>query len=421
MCHSPRGGQLSIQVVGGTSSATCRRASQLQVCQLLSSGFQVVNPAGLNGCEVPLITSLPEPMAKGINLLSSKPVYLKVDILQSNMEGPELKAPPLGGHPPSTSIASPVRPPLQKAEGEVTMTMEVRELLSQVGLDTSEHESGSSTPKRLEPVVLVTPLPTKPEDFPKPVDMSSQVSALDDAKMEDASLEEIPILSSPTAEALGPSSDAPSTDVAHLWEEANKALGDLLTVKSSINTHQQKLVLDFSMALCQKDSEATESIKEAKAICALSIQEAENCCSVAIREVEARRVSQAISLQQSHHKTVQHLEEESIEEERKSQLNFLSICQAALQASPPELCGMLVASYHILLGHAPMSHLFSIPQGAPPFPPGPPLGLLPLPCQNIHLGPRNDVTLQIQWIPCLSVGPYPRQLPGGPLPQSSKG
>ena len=30
------------------------------------------------------------------------------------------------------------------------MTMEVKEFLSQVGLDTSEHASGSSTPKRLE-------------------------------------------------------------------------------------------------------------------------------------------------------------------------------------------------------------------------------------------------------------------------------
>ena len=84
-------------------------------------------------------------------------------------------------------------------------------------------------------MVLVTPLPTKPEDFPKPVDMSSQVSALDDAEMEDASLEEIPAPSSPTAE--GPSSPPP--DVAHLWEEANKALGDLLMIKSSIDTCQQ--------------------------------------------------------------------------------------------------------------------------------------------------------------------------------------
>ena len=261
-CHVPlpKERQLSVQVVGGTGCTTCRRVSQLQVHQLLSSGSQVVYPAGLNGCEVPLITSLPEP----INLLDSKPIYLKADIPQSTMERPELKAPPLGGHPPSTLIASPVRPPPPKVEGEVSMTMEVRELLSWAGLDTSEHASGSSTPKRWEPMVLVTPLSTKPEDFPKPEHMSSQVSALHATKMEDTSLEEIPTPSSPTAEALGPRSDAPPKDAAHLQEEANKALGDLLMVKSSINACQQKLVLEFSMALCQNDSEATESIKEVK-------------------------------------------------------------------------------------------------------------------------------------------------------------
>ena len=119
------------------------------------------------------------------------------------------------------------------------------------------------------------------------------------------------------------------------------------------------------MVLHQNNSEAMDSIKEANIICTHSIQEAKDYCSVAIREAEAQRVSQATPLQQSHHKTVQHLEEE-----RKSQLNFLSICQTALQVSPPEFHGALVASYHVLLGHAPTSHLFSIPKGAPPFPPG---------------------------------------------------
>ena len=391
----PKEGQLSIQVMGGTSSTTCRRVSQLQVCQLLSSGSQVVYPAGLNGCEILLITSPLQPMAKGVNLLGGEPVYLKLDIPQSNTEGPELKALALGGHSSSTSIASPVRPPLPKVEGEVSMTMEVQELLSQAGLDTSEHASGSSTMKSQQPVVLVTPLTTKPEDFPKPVDTSSQMSACDDAKMEDTSLEEIPAPSSPTAEAPGPSSDTPPTDVAHLWVEANKALGDLVMVKSSIDAHWQKLVSEFSMAFHQNDSKAMESIKEVKAICAHSIQEVENCCSVVITEEEAQRVSQVVSLQQSHHKTVQYLKVESIEEERKSQLNFLSVCQAALQASPPEFHGVLVASYHVLLGHAPTSHLFSSPQGAPPFPPGSALGLLPLQHWSIHLGPSDDVTLQI--------------------------
>ena len=58
------------------------------------------------------------------------------------------------------------------------------------------------------------------------------------------------------------------------------------------------------MALCWNDSETTESIKEAIAICAYSIQEAETLCSTTIREVEAWGASQAGSLQQLHTKTV---------------------------------------------------------------------------------------------------------------------
>ena len=53
-------------------------------------------------------------------------------------------------------------------------------------------------------MVLVTPLPTKPEDFTPPVDTSSQLSAPDDAEMEDASLEEIITPSSLTAKAPTP-------------------------------------------------------------------------------------------------------------------------------------------------------------------------------------------------------------------------
>ena len=90
----PREGHLSILVDGGTSRAACRRVSQLEVCQLLSSGSWVVYPVGLNGCEVPVKASPPESLAKGINLLRGEPIYLKVDIPQSIMEGPELKAPP---------------------------------------------------------------------------------------------------------------------------------------------------------------------------------------------------------------------------------------------------------------------------------------------------------------------------------------
>ena len=140
------------------------------------------------------------------------------------------------------------------------------------------------------------------------------------------------------------------------------------------------------MELCQNDSETTESIKEARAICTHATQDAEalcsatvkeakaTCahaiwkakalCSMAIRDVEIRGASQADSLQWRHAKTIQHLEEQVIQEEGKSQIGFLSACQAALQASPVELQGALVASYHVLMEQAPTSHPFTLSQGA---------------------------------------------------------
>ena len=163
-----------------------------------------------------------------------------------------------------------------------------------------------------------------------------------------------------------------------------------------------------------------ESIKEAKAICAHSIQEAKTHCSIAIREAEAQRASQAGFIQLSHHKAIQHLEEESIEEVSKGQLIFLSVCQATLQASPPKFHSMLVASYHILLGHAPMSHLFSIPQGASPSQQGsaprtssPPMPeCSPRPRQWHHSpGPSDALPLS---------GTTSKATPKGPPPQSGK-
>ena len=201
--------------------------------------------------------------------------------------------------------------------------------------------------------------------------------------MAEVSLEEIP---SPTVKTPGLSSSAPPTDASYLQEEANKALGELLTTKSSTDAHWQKLVWVLDMSLCQNNSKMTESIKkpkaicthstqeaktlcsttirEAKATCAHSIQEAKTLCSKTVREAEVWGASQADSLHQTHTKSIQHLEDQAIQEESKSQLNFLFTCQAAIQASPLELCGVLVASYHVLMGQAPMSHPFNLSQGA---------------------------------------------------------
>ena len=168
----PREGHLSVLPEGGTSSATCRRVGQLEVCQLLSLGSQVIYPVGLNGHEIPLITSLPKSLVNGTNLPAGKPIYLMVDIPQSIVEGPKQKVFPPGDYP-SILMASPIKVTPPKAEREVSMTMVVRELLSWVGLDTSGHVSENATPKRLNPMVILTPLPPKLGDPFRPVDTSS--------------------------------------------------------------------------------------------------------------------------------------------------------------------------------------------------------------------------------------------------------
>ena len=233
----PKEGNLGILPEGGTNSIACRRMSQLEVCQLLWSDSQVIYLLGLNGYKIPLITPLPKPLANGTSLTGGKSIYLKMDILQSIAGESDQKVLLPSKHPSILTVSS-VKATLPKLEREVSMTMEVRELLSRAMLDMSGHASGNSTSKRPNPVVILTPPPHKLRDPSGPVDTSSQVSTLDDAEMAEmaeASMEEIP---SPTAKTPGPSSGAPPTDASYLQEEVNKALGELLATKSSINAHQ---------------------------------------------------------------------------------------------------------------------------------------------------------------------------------------
>ena len=235
-------------------------------------------PSRAEWCEAPMIASPPKSLARGAHLLGGEPIYLKVDIPQSVAEGQELKALPYGIFP-SILMASPIKAPVQKVEKEVSMTIEVRELLSWAVLDTSGHASRKSTPKRLNPMVILTPPPYKLGNISGPVDTSSQVSTLDDAEMGEAFLEEIPTAPLPTAETPGLSGSAPLTDAGLLWEEANKALGELLATKSSIDTCCQKLVWELGMTFCRNEPETTESIKEAKAICNTTIKESKATCA----------------------------------------------------------------------------------------------------------------------------------------------
>ena len=145
-CHVPlpKEGHLGILPQGGTNITTCRRISQLEVCQLLASGLQVAYPLGLNGWEDPIITSLPESLANCISLTGGGPVYLELNLLQPMLEEPDWKVSPPGRYI-SILIASLLKTTPPKPEREVSMTMEVRHLLSRMMLEMSCQGSGDFT------------------------------------------------------------------------------------------------------------------------------------------------------------------------------------------------------------------------------------------------------------------------------------
>ena len=216
--------------------------------------------------------------------------------------------------------------------------MEVRNLLSQAMLDMSGHRSKNSTLRRPNPVVILTPPPNKPKELLQLVDASSQVSTQVDAERVEASLEGVPTTISPIAVTTRSRSITPPADAAELWENANKALKELLATKASIDACRQRAVWELGMELHQNESKATKSIREARAICscvtldaralclttikgakvaytqtikeakttqACTIQEAKAACSTAIRDAETQRASQAELLQRQHGKIIQ--------------------------------------------------------------------------------------------------------------------
>ena len=163
------------------------------------------------------------------------------------------KASPLGKCS-AVIIASLLKASPQKLEREVSMTMEVRSLLSWAMLDTSGCGSGNSTPKRPNPVVVLTPPPHKLRDLSRLVDTLSQVSTPDDVGMVEASLEGVPTTISPIAVTPRSRSITPTTYVGQLQEKANKALEELLATKSSIDACRWKVVWELDMELHQNNS-----------------------------------------------------------------------------------------------------------------------------------------------------------------------
>ena len=76
----PKGKHLDILPQGKAEETSCGQISQLNICQLLSVGPQVVYPSGLNGHDEPIITTLPEPLCSSVSIIASKHPYLEINI-----------------------------------------------------------------------------------------------------------------------------------------------------------------------------------------------------------------------------------------------------------------------------------------------------------------------------------------------------
>ena len=255
--------------------------------------------------------------------------------------------------------------------------------------------SKHSSPRRPIPVAVPTTPLRKPEGLSWPVDTSSQAST----EVAEASLEDIPTSISPIVAVSRTGSVTLPVDTVGLQANVNKALEDLLTTKASIDACRQRAIWELGIALCQNESQAVESIKQAKAVCSQAtleaktngswvILEAKTTCSTAVKEakttrgciiqevkatcfkaiskVEAQRAAQAESFQREHGNIMQDLEEQVIQEESRSQADFLSTCQVALYTSQPELKSALATSYHILLGQTPLFLPLALPQRTSP-------------------------------------------------------
>ena len=161
--------------------------------------------------------------------------------------------------------------------------MGVRSLLSWGMLDTSSHGSGNSTPRRPNPVVVLTPPPHKPKELPQLVDTSSKVSTLDEDEMVEASLEGVPTTISPIATTTRSRSIHSPTDMAEIWENANKALEELLATKASIDACRWRAISELGMELHRNESATAESIKEARAIYSHVTRDAQALCFATVK------------------------------------------------------------------------------------------------------------------------------------------
>ena len=252
----PKDKHLDILPQGKAEETCCGQISQLDVCQLLSTGSQVVYPSGLNGHDEPIITTLPELLSSGISIITSEHPYLEIDIPPK--EEPDTKAPPIG----KASIIQTTNPCKSSPKLGGSMTAEVNDLLDRAITEVSSCESEHSSLGKITTTVVTTSPPWKSEVSVPPIDMSSQVS-IEEAE---GSLEDIPTNISLIAAVYSSRSVSPPVDPSELQSNANRAMDNMLHLRRSLDIKRQRATWELGVLLHQNKSQEATSVTMAKAI-----------------------------------------------------------------------------------------------------------------------------------------------------------
>ena len=119
--------------------------SQLNICQLLSTGPQVIYPSSFNRHEKPIIITLPQPLSSNKSIITNKHSYLEIDI--SFKRELDTKALLIG----EASIILKTAPPKSSPEPKCSMATEIDNFLTQAMADTSSCKSMNNLPQRRLP------------------------------------------------------------------------------------------------------------------------------------------------------------------------------------------------------------------------------------------------------------------------------
>ena len=122
----------------GKAESPYGQISQLEVCQLLSAGLQVVYPMSLNGGSQSVTINLPAPLHSGSSVTTDEHLYLKIDI--PSPEEQDGADPPLGGVHVTQAVAMSKTP----WKPRVTLLAEVDDLLTQDMTEDYDREPENS-------------------------------------------------------------------------------------------------------------------------------------------------------------------------------------------------------------------------------------------------------------------------------------